>query len=746
MVKVREDQPVFKDGTVDLQQWMSRIQKNATLLDEDELLRACRIARVAEDEAKDIENEWQDGVSSFKTGLEMAEMLAELNMDQESIIAAVLYRSVREQKLELDTIKDQFGPGVSKLIQGVLQMGAIHQKHRSTRDVVLGQREAQLESIRKMLVTMVNDVRVALIKLSERTCAIRAVKNAPAQRKHKVAREVFDIYAPLAHRLGVGQIKWELEDLSFRYLEPVQYKKIASLLDEKRLNRQTYISSVLATLDKELKSANIQGAQIDGRVKHIYSIWRKMQRKQIGFSQVYDVRAVRILVKEIRDCYSVLGIVHSLWRNIPREFDDYIANAKQNGYQSLHTAVIGPEGKVLEIQIRTYDMHEDAEKGVCAHYKYKGTDTNSSRSSGYEEKISWLRQVLDWHEELGGIDELVEEFADVDNSNDRIYVLTPEGHVVDMHNDSTPIDFAYKVHTEIGHSCRGAKVNGRIVPLTYRLQTGDQVAILTAKDGKPSRDWLNQELGYVATARARAKIKAWFKTQNRDQNIEYGLKAIKAELSRFGLKLPDMDKLAQQVNYDNGDDMLSAIGAGDLRLMQVVHAAEQLAGRSDVKQFRVSKPKKKEHLDSDIHISGVGALMTVIAGCCQPVPGDQIIGFITQGRGVSIHRQDCLNVLQLKADEPERMIEVSWTAADSNFYQVELNVSAYDRTGLLRDVMTVLANEGINTTSVNTQSNYEESMADIYLQVEVESIDQLGKLMTKIKSLPNVITVRRTHK
>jgi len=746
MVKVREDQPVFKDGTVDLEQWMYRIQRNTALIDEDELLRACRIARVAEDEANGTENEWQDGASSFKTGLEMAEMLAELNMDQESLIAALLYRSVRERTLELDTIKDQFGPGVTKLIQGVLQMGAIHQKHRSTRDVVLGQREAQLESIRKMLVTMVNDVRVALIKLSERTCAIRAVKNAPAQRKHKVAREVFDIYAPLAHRLGVGQIKWELEDLSFRYLEPLQYKKIATLLDEKRLNRQTYISSVLMTLETELHSANIQGAQIDGRAKHIYSIWRKMQRKQIGFSQVYDVRAVRILVKEIRDCYSVLGIVHSLWRNIPREFDDYIANAKQNGYQSLHTAVIGPEGKVLEIQIRTYDMHEDAEKGVCAHYKYKGTDANSSVSSGYEEKISWLRQVLDWHEELGGIDELVEEFGDADNSNDRIYVLTPEGHVVDMHNDSTPIDFAYKVHTEIGHSCRGAKVNGRIVPLTYNLQTGDQVAILTAKDGKPSRDWLNHDLGYIATSRARAKIKAWFKTQNRDQNIEYGLKAMKAELSRFGLKMPDMDKLAQQVNYDNGEDMLSAIGAGDLRLMQVVHAAEQLAGRSEVKQFKVNKPKKKEHQDSGIQITGVGALMTVIAGCCQPVPGDQIIGFITQGRGVSIHRQDCLNVLQLKADEPERMVEVCWTSAETNFYQVELIISAYDRTGLLRDVMTVLANDGISTTSVNTQSDYEESMANIQLQVEVESIEQLGKLMTKVKSLPNVISVRRTNK
>lgn len=742
MVKVREEQPVFQDGTVDLEAWLNKIQSQVVLIDDDALLHACRIARVAEEEAIAAENIWAEGTSSYRTGLEMAEILAELNLDEESLIAAVLYRAVREGKLELETVKDQFGPGVSRLIDGVLQMAVIHQKHRATRETVLGQREQQLEKVRQLLVTMVNDVRVALIKLAERTCAIRAVKNAPAQRKYKVAREVFDVYAPLAHRLGVGHIKWELEDLSFRYLEPQQYKKIAKLLDEKRLDRQHYIDDVIEKLKQALSEAEIEGAQVLGRAKHIYSIWRKMQRKNIGFSQVYDVRAVRILVQDVRDCYSVLGIVHSFWRNIPQEFDDYIANPKQNGYRSLHTAVIGPEGKVLEIQIRTYDMDEDAEKGVCAHYKYKGTDTDS-KSRGYEEKIAWLRQVLEWHEELGGIDELVDEFGDSEATNDRIYVLTPEGHVVDMQMNATPVDFAYKVHTEVGHSCRGARVNGRIVPLTYHLHSGDQVEILTTKNGKPSRDWLNPDLGYVNTARARAKIKAWFKEQNRDQHIEDGQRALKAEMQRFGLRFVGMEKVAEKVNYHSANDMFAALGAGDLRLMQVIHAAENLQGRIEKEPLRLREPSQRKEQDSDIRILGVGNLMTSIAKCCQPVPGDPIVGYITQGRGVSIHRQDCINLLQRKNDEPERIVEVSWGEQVNSTYPVDLEILAYDRTGLLRDIMLVVANTGTNITAVNTLSHAEESMADMLLTIEISDIDQLGKIMNQVGALPNIVAVQR---
>jgi len=378
-----------------------------------------------------------------------------------------------------------------------------------------------------MLVAMVDDVRVALIKLAERTCAIRAVKTADDEKRNRVAREVFDIYAPLAHRLGIGHIKWELEDLSFRYLEPDQYKQIATLLHERRLDRERFISDVMGQLRSELQATGVD-ADISGRAKHIYSIWRKMQRKGLAFSQIYDVRAVRVLVPEMRDCYTALGIVHTLWRHIPKEFDDYIANPKENGYRSLHTAVIGPEGKVLEVQIRTHAMHEEAELGVCAHWRYKGTDVKAG-SNQYEEKISWLRQVLEWHEELGDIGGLAEQLR-VDIEPDRVYIFTPDGHAIDLPKGATPLDFAYRVHTEIGHNCRGAKINGRIVPLNYSLQTGEQVEIITSKHGTPSRDWLNPNLGYITTSRARAKIVHWFKLQARDQNVAAGKTLLEREL------------------------------------------------------------------------------------------------------------------------------------------------------------------------------------------------------------------------
>ncbi|WP_108125952.1 GTP diphosphokinase [Saccharospirillum mangrovi] len=741
MVKVREDQPVFSDGTVDLESWLARIEHKAPLIDSDELVRACRIARRAEEETDQPKNHWGEGESAYRTGLEMAEILADLNLDQDALIAAILYRTVREEELPLDTVRDQFGPQVASLIEGVLRMAAIHTQHKSTRAAILGQNETQGEAVRKMLVAMIDDVRVALIKLAERTCAIRAVKHAPAARKHKVAREVSDIYAPLAHRLGVGQLKWELEDLSFRYLEPQDYKKIAKLLDEKRLDRQRYIENVQSILQAEVEKAGIQ-SEIQGRAKHIYSIWRKMKRKSISFSQVYDIRAFRVLVPDVRDCYTVLGIVHSLWRHIPREFDDYIASPKSNGYRSLHTAVIGPEGKVVEVQIRTHAMHEDAELGVCAHWVYKGTDAKgNSHSRGYEEKVNWLRQVLEWHDELGGIEEMVEELGG-DVETDRIYVLTPEGHVVDLGRGATPIDFAYKIHTDIGHRCRGAKVNGRIVPLNHQLKIGDQVSVLTGRDASPSRDWLNPDLGYVHSNRARAKIRHWFKSLDRDQNLAEGRAMLMRELQRFNLPKLDMDDLAQRVNYSNADDLYAAIGAGDLRLMQVVHAAESLVNPQQPDEIQLGEVT--EHKSSgDLVIHGVGNMLTAIANCCKPVPGDPVVGYITIGRGVSIHRQDCVNLLQLKSREPERIIEVSWGGRSRRTYPVDITILAYDRTGLLRDIMMIMANANLNVTSVNTLSNKDESQADMKLTVEIEDIDALGKVMAQLSKIPNVADVRR---
>ncbi|WP_312375086.1 RelA/SpoT family protein, partial [Pseudomonas oryzihabitans] len=569
MVQVRAHQPVNVDGSINLHAWLDHIQSVDPNLDRETLLDACGFARTAEENSGQVEHTWAEGTSSFHTGLEMAEILADLKLDQDSLIAAIVYRAVREGKATLESAAEHFGPVVAKLIEGVLRMAAISESLNPRKSMVLGS-QTQVDNLRRMLVAMVDDVRVALIKLAERTCAIRAVKNATEERRNRVAREVADIYAPLAHRLGIGHIKWELEDLSFRYLEPQQYKQIATLLHERRLDREQYIADVMQQLRDELTATGIK-SDISGRAKHIYSIWRKMQRKGLEFSQIYDVRAVRVLVPEVRDCYTALGIVHTLWRHIPREFDDYIANPKENGYRSLHTAVIGPEGKVLEVQIRTHAMHEEAELGVCAHWRYKGTDVKSA-SNHYEEKISWLRQVLEWHEELGDIGGLADQLR-VDIEPDRVYVFTPDGHAIDLPKGATPLDFAYRVHTEIGHNCRGAKINGRIVPLNYQLQTGEQVEIITGKQGSPSRDWLNPNLGYVNTSRARAKIVHWFKFQARDQNVAAGKAMVERELSRLALPPVDFNTLAEKVNYKGAEDMLAALGAGDLRLAHVMHAA-----------------------------------------------------------------------------------------------------------------------------------------------------------------------------
>lgn len=593
---------------------------------------------------------------------------------------------------------------------------------------------------------MVDDVRVALIKLAERTCAIRAVKHADDEKRLRVAREVFDIYAPLAHRLGIGHIKWELEDISFRYLEPEQYKQIAKLLHERRLDREQYINDVMKQLRDELSATGVK-ADISGRAKHIYSIWRKMQRKGLQFSQIYDVRAVRVLVPEVRDCYTALGIVHTLWRHIPKEFDDYIANPKENGYRSLHTAVIGPDGKVLEVQIRTNAMHEEAELGVCAHWKYKGTDAKGG-SDHYEEKMAWLRQVLEWHEELGDIGGLAEQLK-VDIEPDRVYVFTPDGHAIDLPKGATPLDFAYRVHTQIGHNCRGAKINGRIVPLTYSLHTGEQVEIITSKNGAPSRDWLNPNLGYITTSRARAKIVHWFKLQDREQNVAAGKAMLERDLSRLALSAVDFAKLAEKCNLKTVEDMYAALGAGDLRLAHAVNLAQQQVeperGNEQLELIprRASAPRPGKR--GDIQIQGVGNLLTQMAGCCQPLPGDPIVGYITVGRGVSIHRQDCASVLQLEGREPERIIQVSWGPVPVQTYPVDIVIKAYDRSGLLRDVTQVLLNERINVLAVNTRSNKEDNTASMQLTIEIPGLDALSRLLARISQLPNIIEARRNR-
>ncbi|MCG7575495.1 MULTISPECIES: GTP diphosphokinase [unclassified Halomonas] len=743
MVKVREDQPLTESGKVDIQQWLTRLQEDVRLREPERLLEACELAEQLEREAPRTHRVWLSPGSSFRMGLEMADILADLKLDQATLEAAVLYRAVREGLLSLEGVSKRFGEEVAKLIDGVLQMAAISYPLAPNHGM---SQHNQQENLRKMLVNMVGDVRVALIKIAERTCALRQVKDAPREKCLQVAREVADIYAPLAHRLGIGQIKWELEDLSFRYLHEEDYKAIAKLLAEKRLDRDRYIHDVVETLKGLMEAQHIHRYDVSGRAKHIYSIWRKMKRKRIDFSQVHDVRAVRILVPEVTDCYTVLGIVHSRWHHVPNEFDDYIANPKKNGYQSLHTAVMGPDNKVLEIQIRTFSMHDEAELGVCAHWRYKGHDTNA-KSRSYEDKIAWLRQVLEWQDEVGGFGDLREGLSS-DVAPDRIYVFTPDGHVIDLPRIATPIDFAYRVHTEIGHLCRGAKVNGRIVPLTYKLKTGQQIEILTATKGGPSRDWLNPSLGYVRTSRARAKIQAWFKHQARDQNLDEGRTLFEREMRRLDVEGLDLAKLAKAVNYQNADDMYAALGAGDLRIGQVLHQAQQLFGETDDQEQLdrlLAKPRRQpsKATQSDITVLGVGNLKTSMANCCRPVPGEPIVGFITQGRGVTVHRQDCTNILQLRMEEPQRIIEVEWGERAHTRYPVTIEIQAWDRSGLLRDVTGLLGNEKVNVLAVNTLTDTDEGIARLRITLEVDGLESLGRLFSRIQQLPNVTEVRR---
>lgn len=738
MVKVREEHPENEDGSVNIDRWLARLDVDFHG-DDDLLRRACEISLRAELDASSVSDKaWGDDSNCFRIGLEMAEILAELHLDHETLITAILYRNVREDNLSIEKVEENFGPVIVKLLNGVLQMAAMSRIIAGD-DPVLGQAEAQKENIRKMLVALVDDVRVALIKLAERTCAIREVKNNPTKR-YKVAREVNDIYAPLAHRLGIGYIKWELEDLSFRYIQPSAYKKIAKLLDGKRIDRERFIDSVIDTLNSSLDEAQIKG-ELSGRAKHIYSIWKKMQRKGIGFSQVYDIRAIRILVPTERDCYAVLGLVHGLWRNISNEFDDYIATPKDNGYRSLHTAVVGPQGKVLEVQIRTFNMHEEAEFGVCAHWQYKGSDNAGGNS--YEEKISWLRQVLDWQEELGsGPAEIAQHFSDAE---DRIYVFTPDGHVVNLAKGSTPLDFAYHIHTEVGHRCRGAKVNGRIVPLTYHLQMSEQVEILTGKENSPRRDWLQPGLAYLKSTRARAKVQHWFKQQAREDNVAAGRGLIEKIFKRLALTSLDYKAVSKYFGYRAVEDMYAAVGAGDISSAQILRAAQQLFG--DVAEAKLKTKTGTAHkpVKNDVSVRGVGNLLTKFAGCCKALPGDRIIGYVTLGRGVSIHRQDCNKILQLQHIEPSRIIEIEWGQAPQQTYPVDIAIEAYDRYGLLRDVTTLLANAHIDVIAATTKTDRESNIAKMRLTIEIIGLEALGSLLAKINRLPNVQNAQRVR-
>ena len=733
MVQVRTTQLVGRDGSFDSAGWAASLQ----LRDGSE----ARLERAAE---AAIAAAAEGDFGAFHTGLEMVQILHELRLEGDALVAALLYRSVRQCLLELDAVRAEFGEEVARLIDGVLRMAVISRMIQPVDGSVLGQHQSQSDNVRRMLVSLIDDVRIALLKLAERCCAIRSVKNRP-DKQIRVAREVSHIYAPLAQRLGVGHIKWELEDLAFRYLQPEDYRYVAQLLDERRLDRQEYIALVIAQLGGALQAQQLD-ADIFGRPKHIYSIWRKMQHKRIGFSEVFDVRALRVLVDRVADCYAVLGVVHTLWPNISSEFDDYIANPKVNGYQSLHTAVYGPQGKVLEVQIRTRQMHEAAEYGVCAHWQYKGLDASPGAVDGYNQKIAWLRQVLVWHDELG-------ERADLRGplgegiAEDRVYVFTPDGHVVDLPEGATPVDFAYYIHTEVGHRCRGAKVNGRIVPLTYKLRTGEQIHILTGKAAAPSRDWLRSDLGYVRSTRTRSRIQQWFRLQAREQNLALGRTVLEREFKRLALTAVDYRALATHFHFKAVEDMYVASGAGDLSTEQVVAAAQQLVDGRDASSMdlRLITGRRRGDGDGDgrISVRGVGNLMTHMAGCCNPLPGEDITGFITLGRGITIHRSDCRKLLQQRRQQAQRVIEVDWGVAAEASYPATIVIEAFDRKGLLHDVTAVLASEGVNVLGASTDTNKTSNMARLQLTLEVPGLDVLSRLLARISQLPNVIDVSR---
>jgi GTP pyrophosphokinase len=672
--------------------------------------------------------------------LAVAEIVHHLHLDHEAVAAAILHDVVEDTDVSLDVIEKEFGANVAALVDGVTKMGHIEE----IRGVAPGKGDTEVshsESVRKLLLAMAEDVRVVLIKLADRLHNMRTLRYLSEKRQRRIARETLDIYAPLANRLGIWQVKWELEDLALRYMDGEAYRRIASLLDGRRIDRERHIELVKESLQTEFERAGIQ-AEIYGRPKHIYSIWRKMQRKNIDFHEIFDVQAVRVLVDNPRDCYAVLGIVHGLWHHVPHEFDDYIANPKTNNYRSLHTAVIGPEGKAVEVQIRTREMHEHAELGIAAHWRYK---EGAHYDAGFEKKIVWLRQLLEWKDEEPSADEFVDRFKS-ESIDERVYVLTPQGEVVDMPAGATALDFAYHIHTDVGHRCRGVKVDGRIVPLTYELRNGQQLEVLTARQSAPSRDWLNPHLGYLKTPRARAKLRHWFKQQDRDINMRAGRVALERELHRLGMSGSQLEKVVKKLNYKDVDSMMVALGRGDQQLGQVVSVVLGLTPTGGEEPLSLPSSKRRpapQQASEDFKILGVGNLLTNTARCCRPVPNDAIVGYITRGRGVTIHRRDCANVLRLKDEDRDRLIDVEWGALPDRVFPVDIHIQAYDRPGLLRDVSTLLANDHVNVLGVNTYTDSKDLVARMELHIEVTDIGQLSRILSRIGQLPNIIEVRR---
>ncbi len=663
----------------------------------------------------------------------VAEILARIQLDTETIAGALLHDVVEDTGVSLEAIEETFGPRVARLVDGVSKLGRIPWTRDDAESASSREKAQQAENLRKMFLAMVDDIGVVLIKLADRLHNMRTLEALPANKQVRIAQQTLEIYAPLANRLGIWQFKSELEDLAFRYINPEAYRALKSEFEQRARDSAPYIEDVKSELLETLGEAGIE-AEITGRTKHIYSIYRKMVAKHRGMDEIYDVIGLRVLVNDRKDCYGALGVVHARWHPLPGEFDDYIATPKDSMYQSLHTAVVGPGGHPIEIQIRSREMHRIAEHGVAAHWRYKEGGRSDAR---VEAKVAWLRQLMEWRDQVADAEEFVESLKS-DVFKEQIYVFTPAGDVVELPAGATPVDFAYRIHTEIGHQCVGAKINDQLVPLDYRLQNGQVVKIVTSRSRTgPNRDWLLSSSEYVTTASAREKIRRWFRSQEREENIAQGKEILERELRRMNVELKPDDLLRAFPHYPKLDDLLAAIGYGAVPSQRIaVRLAQHGEEEVLVPAPSIMVPKTPPRLQ----VMGVGDLLTNLAMCCRPVNGDRIIGYVTRGRGVTVHQVDCPNIANVS--DPERLVPVTWGSQGEETFPVTIHVNAWDRVGLLKDVSTVLADERVNIVGVST-TTHDDRTVTLVATVEVEGIGQLSTILRKLESVREVYEVRR---
>ena len=658
-------------------------------------------------------------------------LLAGVGCDDDTRRAAGCYAVARVDPDAGDTLVAQAPEALRRLVEGQQQAERVWALHAARRPA------GNTEGLRRLLLAIIRDLRVVYLLLARQLAQMRAAAALPEEERHELAQLTRDIHAPLANRLGIGQWKWELEDLAFRYLQPDVYRRIAGLLDERRADREDWIARCVTQLREALAAQGI-GASVDGRAKHIYSIWRKMQRKRVGFGELYDIRALRVLTGSVADCYAVLGVVHGLWPIIPREFDDYIARPKGNGYRSLHTAVIGPDGKTLEVQIRTEEMHRGAELGVAAHWRYK---EGGSGDAAYQARVAWMRKLLETRVEGEDDSALAAELRS-ELAEDRVYLLTPKGEVLDLQAGATVLDFAYHVHTMVGHRCRGAKVNGRIVPLTCQPASGDRIEILTAREPAPSRDWLSPQLGYLNTASARGKLRAWFRHEDLAAHLAAGRQILEREARRLAVPDELMERLPARLGRKSRDDLLVALAVGEVGVAQLTRAMleTQPAAPAPPPPRRAAPALDKP---GALTVEGVGNLLTALARCCRPLPGDDVAGYVTRGRGVTVHRADCASLARLRARNPERVIEVRWHSAPDRAYEVDIVVLGYDRRDLQRDITTVVTNSGARIVASDSHTDRDLGEVTMHFTLRVHDFGELSALLARLSALPNITEARR---